>query len=63
MSFFPYVQDQIFKNGEVHQSAKNLHIAKKSTTRMPIGMIPMQYEKNSLKTVGGDTFWKKKFTN
>ena len=25
----------------------------------PLGMIPVQYEKNLLKTVGGDWFWKK----
>ena len=58
MPFFPYIQDQIFKNGEVHQGAKNQYIAKKSTSRMrgPLGMIPMQYQKNPLKTVGGDTF-------
>ena len=56
--FFPYIQDQIFKNGGGHQSDKNQHIAKKSTTRMrdPLGTIPMKYKKNPLKTVGGDTF-------
>ena len=26
MPFFPYTQDQIFENGEVHRGAKNRHI-------------------------------------
>ena len=56
MPFFPYIQDQFFENGEVHHSAKNWRIAKKSTPLMEdlLGMIPYKYEKILLKTVGGD---------
>ena len=56
MSLFPYIQDQIFGNGDGRHSAKKRHIAMQSTSQMrkPLEMFSMQYEKNPLKTVGGD---------
>ena len=45
-----------FRNGDSRQSAKKRHIAMQSTSQMrePLEMFSMQYEKNPLKTVGGD---------
>ena len=60
MSIFPYIQYQIFRNGDGRQSAKKRHIAMQSTSQMrdPLEMCSMQYKKNPLKTVGVDTFFK-----
>ena len=46
MSVFPYIQDQILRNGDGRQSAKKRHIAMQSTNQMRklLEMFSMQYE-------------------
>ena len=64
MSVCPNIQDQSFRNGDGRQSANKRHVAMQSTKqiREPLEMFSMQYEKNPLKTAGGDAYLKKKLT-